>query len=356
MLERFTENVAAVQLHHNQSEERYFIEFNNNFFLISEFTFGFIEYVKKNPGINYGSIGNQFQLSPEETTFIVENLNNEVHDIISTEHKSSVKLKITLLNARYVNIISDKLKFLIRPSLLQFIIGLLAVVAMYIGMYYYLKGHITKVTGVNYYILYPIFLCTLIIHELGHSVATKRFNLAPREIGFGLFFILPVLYSNISCIWVLNKEKRIIVNLSGIFFQLFFTLVMSIIFFAHKEFLFVLYNINIAVIFFSLFPFIKTDGYWVLSDFFGKPNLFENSNQYLYKLFKKEVKFDLFYFFYSIAHFIFIFYVLSIFIRNMSGVLDIDFHNITYISLFKGIYSLIFVYFLINSIISKFKS
>lgn len=70
-------------------------------------------------------------------------------------------------------------------------------------------------------IIVAISLFTILLfHELGHSFSAKKFDVNVKEIGFGFYYIFPVLYVNLKESWKLKRNKRIIINLSGVYIQL----------------------------------------------------------------------------------------------------------------------------------------
>lgn len=127
--------------------------------------------------------------------------------------------------------------------------------------------------------LYAWYTATVLFHELGHAAATRRFGARPGAIGFGFYLLSPVFYADVSDAWRLDRGKRIIVNFAGMYMQwvicagmmLIYLIVNDAFWFYGALFTFVvsLYNFN---------PFLKYDGYWVLSDALNVPNLRERSN------------------------------------------------------------------------------
>ncbi|MCU0467433.1 MAG: hypothetical protein MUF58_02445 [Arcicella sp.] len=139
---------------------------------------------------------------------------------------------------------------------------------------------------------YPIIVSILLIHELGHAAASYRFGVKSKEIGFGLYIIFPVLYTDVTEVWRISKIKRVIVNLGGIYFQLLINL--GLIYGIYINFgnldnvstFRYLIQINIATILINVIPFLKFDGYWLYSDIFAIPNLKQQSTTYFTKLLK----------------------------------------------------------------------
>jgi putative peptide zinc metalloprotease protein len=139
---------------------------------------------------------------------------------------------------------------------------------------------------------YPIIVSILLIHELGHAAASYRFGVKSKEIGFGLYIIFPVLYTDVTEVWRISKLKRVIVNLGGIYFQLLinlgliYGLYMNFGSFENINTFRYLIQINLATILINVVPFLKFDGYWLYSDIFSLPNLKQQSTTYFAKLLK----------------------------------------------------------------------
>lgn len=123
-----------------------------------------------------------------------------------------------------------------------------------------------------------LYTATMFLHELGHIAACRKFTGKNGEIGFGIYFIFPVLYSNISSVWHANKQERIITNLAGIYMQLWCMMIFYGFYWLTQNTtsLYLAYFITLYS-FIQIIPFIRSDGYWLLSDITSTPNLLEKS-------------------------------------------------------------------------------
>lgn len=121
---------------------------------------------------------------------------------------------------------------------------------------------------------YLVFLTSLMIHELGHAAACARYGARPSDIGFAIYLVYPALYSDVNSCWSLNRWKRVIVDLGGAYFQLCFGLVLIVVYaLTHYVALKIAFTMILYMILFCLNPIFKFDGYWVLADALGIPNL-----------------------------------------------------------------------------------
>lgn len=127
------------------------------------------------------------------------------------------------------------------------------------------------------------------VHELGHIAACIHKRISTGGIGIGFYFLIPVAYSDISNIWALSKHDRIVVNLGGIYCEYIYVLLLLIIsILSGINSLQIAASIIMIKSFFQLNPFIRQDGYWLLSDIISQPNLIKKS-RHAVKIFFKEV-------------------------------------------------------------------
>lgn len=125
-------------------------------------------------------------------------------------------------------------------------------------------------------------------HELGHASACKYYGLKHGGIGFALYLNFPVLYTNVTEIWKLNRKRRNIVNLAGVYFQCIFLSALLITYLITNngivKYMILIMNLNFLI---TLNPFFKFDGYWIVSDMLGVPNLRERSKELLTYLYRR---------------------------------------------------------------------
>ncbi|GAG79751.1 unnamed protein product, partial [marine sediment metagenome] len=113
-----------------------------------------------------------------------------------------------------------------------------------------------------------LFLLTAVWHELGHAAALARSGYPPGGIGAGVLFVIPVLFADVTAVGALPRAGRIRVDVSGTIFQLglggAFMALASLNIFAPAMTLAA--SSALLAISWSLFPFIRSDGYWLLCD------------------------------------------------------------------------------------------
>ena len=128
-------------------------------------------------------------------------------------------------------------------------------------------------------ILVITMLLSSLFHEIGHASACCYFGEKAKSIGLGLYLNFPVFYTDVSDIWKLSRGKRMVVNFAGTYFQLIFLIPCIAIYLltGNQIVKYLIYTINLNFIF-ILNPFFRFDGYWIMSDLIGIPNLRGKSN------------------------------------------------------------------------------
>ncbi|MEN8007706.1 MAG: hypothetical protein ABFS42_11865, partial [Candidatus Krumholzibacteriota bacterium] len=124
-----------------------------------------------------------------------------------------------------------------------------------------------------------LFLLTAVWHELGHAAALARSGYPPGGIGAGVLFVIPVLFADVTAMGVLPRAGRIRVDVSGMIFQLGaggFLMALAAWGGADRAWtpaLTLAGSSALLAISWSLFPFLHSDGYWLLCDLLGLESL-----------------------------------------------------------------------------------
>ena len=113
------------------------------------------------------------------------------------------------------------------------------------------------------------------IHELGHATATRYGGATPGVMGVGVYLVWPVFYTDVSDAYRLDRRSRLRVDLGGVYFNALVIATCSGIYLAtHSLPLLVFVVIAQLQALYQFVPFVRMDGYWILSDLVGVPNLF----------------------------------------------------------------------------------
>jgi hypothetical protein len=114
----------------------------------------------------------------------------------------------------------------------------------------------------------------LLLHELGHASACMAQRIRHGPIGFCVYLIYPAFYADVSESWRLPRSGRAVVDAGGMHMSLLCGSLCSVIFLATHQPVWGLLAILCGItVFWNLNPFIRMDGYWLLSDWLGVQNL-----------------------------------------------------------------------------------
>ncbi len=195
--------------------------------------------------------------------------------------RSYLSYKQALLSQRSLVPLTSVLQFLFERR--TFIILTSAGFAFEIFFYFVLKQptvSILQISGNDLIACYGVFFLSTMFHELGHLSACHRFGALYKDMGIGIYFYFPVFYSDVTDAWKLKRKQRATVDFGGVYFQLLLLPVLLLLNLTTGDvgFIFVIYFLNFSIAT-TLNPFLKFDGYWLLSDLIGVPNLRSRSRE-----------------------------------------------------------------------------
>lgn len=142
-----------------------------------------------------------------------------------------------------------------------------------------------KLSMIEEVALIALLELSLIVHECGHMLMCYHYLGEVGKVGLMLFFVQPTLYCNLTCTYFLDKRKRINIYLAGINAQVFLMALLCLIeiflgkSFYSIEWFIIVDTISVVV---NLIPFVKFDGYWVVSSIVGDKNLYTHAIQSLF--------------------------------------------------------------------------
>jgi len=123
-----------------------------------------------------------------------------------------------------------------------------------------------------------------IVHEFGHAFTAHRYGCRVSAMGLALLVLWPVLYTDVSDAWKLpSRRARMAIGMSGIAFELGLAVIATLVWSilpdgALRGAVFLLATTTwVGTVAINLSPFMKFDGYYVLSDWLGIDNLFDRA-------------------------------------------------------------------------------
>lgn len=124
-------------------------------------------------------------------------------------------------------------------------------------------------------VLMAVVVANTAFHEMGHAAAARYGGAEPGVMGAGLYVVWPVFYTDVSDSHRLGRGGRVRTDLGGVYFNAIWILGLAALYGATSTELLLL--IALAVHFQmlqQLLPLVRLDGYLILSDLTGVPDLF----------------------------------------------------------------------------------
>jgi putative peptide zinc metalloprotease protein len=196
-------------------------------------------------------------------------------------------IKLPIVPPGVVDPIARRLGFLFHPIAL--VLGLVLFLARHAVVYGVLIRDqaldFNRLNAVSILVLMLLSTLSTFWHELGHASAAAHYGCRGMTIGWGLYLIYTVLWTNVSEAWRLPRRQRAIVDIGGVYFESIFLLILLGLHLHTGDpiylFGFLIIDLSIATTF---NPFLRMDGYWLMSDLFGIVNLRKQQSLWLNSL------------------------------------------------------------------------
>jgi putative peptide zinc metalloprotease protein len=190
----------------------------------------------------------------------------------------ALRMRVPLVPARAHRVASSALVPLFRlPIVIAALVGLVAVDVWLAGqgdaLAWGLRGIIYQPQLLL--MLTALTLTSAAFHELGHAAAARRGGAHPGAMGAGIYLVWPVFYTDVSDSYRLSRRGRLRTDLGGVYFNVLFALALTLAYAVTGfEPLLVSVVLTQAETLRQFLPFVRLDGYYVVSDLAGVPNLF----------------------------------------------------------------------------------
>jgi putative peptide zinc metalloprotease protein len=112
-------------------------------------------------------------------------------------------------------------------------------------------------------------------HEFGHATGSRYGGAPPGAMGFGIYLVWPAFYTDISESHRLGRGGRLRADLGGIYFHALFVLGLGSVYAVtrYEPLLLVAVLLQVEMVR-QMLPLLRFDGYYVVSDLVGIPDLF----------------------------------------------------------------------------------
>jgi putative peptide zinc metalloprotease protein len=124
-------------------------------------------------------------------------------------------------------------------------------------------------------IVLGLTLASAMFHECGHAAGCRYGGARPGKIGVGIYMVGPAFFTNVTDSYRLSRAGRLRTDLGGLYFNAIFMLALAGLYAAtSSEILLLVIAVTHLEMLEQLMPFARFDGYFILSDLVGVPDLF----------------------------------------------------------------------------------
>jgi putative peptide zinc metalloprotease protein len=189
----------------------------------------------------------------------------------------ALKLKAALVPEGVVNALTKVFKPLYFPPVIVAVLAGLVALDVWLFAYHGVAESMRQVMYSPALLLLMLGLVILsaAFHECGHATACAYGGARPGVMGAGLYIVWPAFYTDVTDAYRLGKAGRLRTDLGGIYFNVIFILATGAAYaLTGYEPLLLIIPFQHLEILHQLLPFIRLDGYYIVSDLTGVPDMF----------------------------------------------------------------------------------
>ncbi|MCA9079348.1 MAG: biotin/lipoyl-binding protein [Planctomycetaceae bacterium] len=131
-----------------------------------------------------------------------------------------------------------------------------------------------------------IWIALKLVHEFAHAISCRRYGGQVREMGLVFILFAPIAYVDVTSSWAFpSRWRRMAVAAAGMYIELIVAAIAIILWCSSDNpvLRFVLYQTivmaGVTTVLFNANPLMRFDGYYILSDLLGIPNLYTQGSK-----------------------------------------------------------------------------
>src|SRR4051812_16863725 len=207
---------------------------------------------------------------------IVKKRDGVTAEVAKVDPLLALKFRTKVVPQRVVHALTTVFKPLFLPPVM------LAVVVAFVAFVGWLFGVHGISQGLRHLLYQPALLFMLIggvvvataFHEVGHATAVRYGGARPGVMGVGVYIVWPAFYTDITDAYRLPKWGRLRADVGGMYFNAVFALAVGGAYAATGfEPLLLLVVLQAFAIVQQSLPFLRLDGYYIVSDLTGVPDI-----------------------------------------------------------------------------------
>jgi putative peptide zinc metalloprotease protein len=189
----------------------------------------------------------------------------------------ALRFRFVVTNPRVTNAVTRPFAVLFHPALVAVLVTAFVGVTAWTMFEKGLGGPLHQALYDPKFLLL-VFVLTIAsagFHEFGHAAACRYGGATPGAMGAALYLVWPAFYTDVSDSYRLDRAGRLRVDLGGLFFNAIFAVATFLAWaVTGSEALLVMVPIQLFQMLRQLLPLVRFDGYHILADLTGVPDLF----------------------------------------------------------------------------------
>src|SRR5437660_3471254 len=138
---------------------------------------------------------------------------------------------------------------------------------------------------VFFLMVFGLVVLSAAFHECGHATGCRYGGARPGVMGAGIYLVWPAFYTDVTDAYRLGKGGRLRTDLGGVYFNALFMLgALGIYLLTHFEVLIAVILLLQFEMLHQFLPFLRLDGYYVIADLTGVPDIFARMKPVLLSL------------------------------------------------------------------------
>jgi putative peptide zinc metalloprotease protein len=189
----------------------------------------------------------------------------------------ALKLRAALVPEGLVNAITKIFKPLFFPPVIVLVLAGLAAMDVWLFFHHGVAQSLREVlySPALLMMMLGLVIISAAFHECGHATACAYGGARPGVMGAGLYIVWPAFYTDVTDAYRLGKGGRLRTDLGGVYFNVVFMLAVLGVYAAtgYEPLLLIIPFMHLEILH-QFLPFIRLDGYYIVSDLTGVPDMF----------------------------------------------------------------------------------
>ncbi|MEX2291946.1 MAG: hypothetical protein WD794_16665 [Mycobacteriales bacterium] len=120
-----------------------------------------------------------------------------------------------------------------------------------------------------------VLVVSAALHEFGHAAACAYGGARPGGMGAGIYVVWPAFYTDVTDAYRLDRRGRLRTDLGGVYVNAMIVVLVALTYAAtrYEPLVLICFLLQLQVLQ-QMLPFLRLDGYYVVSDLVGVPDLF----------------------------------------------------------------------------------